>query len=68
MGIVALESEIPIAQGLHSPFAFMSCPGADKLSFHSGSSPPKPPASISGTFVLSLAKAALSHSSDFSCD
>lgn len=68
MGIVTLESGIPIAQGLHSPSSLMPCPGADKLSFHSGSSFPKHPASISRTLVLDLTKTALSHSLEFSCD
>lgn len=69
VGIVTLESGIPVAQGLHGPLSFMSCPGADKLSFHSGSSFPEHPApSISPTLVLDLAKTALSHSSDFGCD
>lgn len=67
VGIVRLESGIPIAQGLHSPSSLMSCPGADKLSFHSGSSFPRHPASISRSLVLDLTKTALSHSLEFSC-
>lgn len=55
-----LGSGIPIAEGWHSPFSLMSCPGADKLSIPFRFL-------FSQTSCSHLTKTALSHSLDFSC-